>query len=346
MDANARAPNLIQSHMGKIVRCQECSETYRTLERLEDLRDNDGICLVCNAPIEVSDWDRVLASYDTYVFEESAAPTLDELRSGRGDVLTRAVDVSVSARTQVASAVVVAAVAGRGTLVTTEHGITLPDTTVVYFGVEQTPRPDAPLLQILSIKKEQTNTVVAPAFVEPFEVVGRSSRSDLAVIGVALSAGVPLAELTAIPVRPGQPRQLSWGSLVYIVGHPVGYQMVTRAIVSRPDLGPRDRFLTDGLLNEGASGSPILAVRGDSEQLEWVGIANAVASRTEYRLEAPGDPERRPGPPTLYEGPIYLSQFDVIRYGITFSIPIGEIRELLESLRPRLAEVGYPIPAI
>ncbi len=54
----------IQTSMGKIVRCQECSETYRSLERLEDLRDNDGICLVCNAPIEVSDWDRVLASYE------------------------------------------------------------------------------------------------------------------------------------------------------------------------------------------------------------------------------------------------------------------------------------------
>jgi S1-C subfamily serine protease len=289
---------------------------------------------------------RVRASYYTYVFEESDAPTLDELRNGRGDVLPRAVDVSVSSRTQVASAVVVAAVRGRGTLVTTEHGITLPDTTVVYFGVEKTPRPDGPLLQTLSIKREQTNTVVAPTFVEPFEVVGRSSRSDLAVIGVALSADVPLAELSAIAVGPGQPRQLSWGSLVYIVGHPAGYQMVTRAIVSRPDLGPRDRFLTDALLNEGASGSPILAVRGDSEKLEWVGIANAASSRTEYRLGAPGDPERTPGPPTLYEGPIYLSQSDVIRYGITFAIPIGEIRELLATLRPRLAEVGYPIPEL
>lgn len=50
--------------MGKTVRCPECGETYRSLDRLEDLRDNDGICLVCNAPIEVSDWDRVLASYE------------------------------------------------------------------------------------------------------------------------------------------------------------------------------------------------------------------------------------------------------------------------------------------
>ena len=50
--------------MGKVIRCPECSELYRTLERLEDLRDNDSVCLVCNSPIEVADWDRVLASYE------------------------------------------------------------------------------------------------------------------------------------------------------------------------------------------------------------------------------------------------------------------------------------------
>jgi hypothetical protein len=50
--------------MGKVIRCPECGEVYRMLERLEDLRDNDGVCLVCNAPIEVADWDRVLASYE------------------------------------------------------------------------------------------------------------------------------------------------------------------------------------------------------------------------------------------------------------------------------------------
>jgi hypothetical protein len=50
--------------MGKIIRCPECGEVYNNLEKLEDLRDNDGICLVCNGPIEVRDWDRVLASYE------------------------------------------------------------------------------------------------------------------------------------------------------------------------------------------------------------------------------------------------------------------------------------------
>ncbi len=50
--------------MGKVIRCEECGRAYRTLDDIEDLRDNDGICMSCNAVIEVSDWDRILASYE------------------------------------------------------------------------------------------------------------------------------------------------------------------------------------------------------------------------------------------------------------------------------------------
>jgi acetyl-CoA carboxylase beta subunit len=50
--------------MGKVISCEECRKAYRSLEALEDLRDNDSVCLVCNHPIEVDDWDRVLASYE------------------------------------------------------------------------------------------------------------------------------------------------------------------------------------------------------------------------------------------------------------------------------------------
>ena len=53
-----------QPVMGKTVRCRECGKVYRELDELEDLRDNDSVCLVCNSTIEVADWDRILASYE------------------------------------------------------------------------------------------------------------------------------------------------------------------------------------------------------------------------------------------------------------------------------------------
>ena len=58
--------------MGKIVRCRDCGKVYREVEELEDLRDHDSNCLVCNSPIEVADWDRVLASYEDDDEEEAS----------------------------------------------------------------------------------------------------------------------------------------------------------------------------------------------------------------------------------------------------------------------------------
>jgi hypothetical protein len=58
------SPLLHSTTMGKVVRCPECAKVYRDAEELEELRDNDSVCVICNAPIEVSDWDRILASWE------------------------------------------------------------------------------------------------------------------------------------------------------------------------------------------------------------------------------------------------------------------------------------------
>ena len=75
--------------MGRVIRCPECGEVYEDLETVETLRDNDGICLVCNAPIEVADWDRVLSSYSDDDYDDVDAMGMDEDdddEEWRGDV--------------------------------------------------------------------------------------------------------------------------------------------------------------------------------------------------------------------------------------------------------------------
>ena len=59
--------------MGRIIRCPQCTEVYRDLDAIEELRDNDGACVVCNHPIEVPDWDRVLASHEDDVYDDVEA---------------------------------------------------------------------------------------------------------------------------------------------------------------------------------------------------------------------------------------------------------------------------------
>jgi hypothetical protein len=128
------------------------------------------------------------------------------------------------------------------------------------------------------------------------------------------------------------------------VGHPGGYQMVTSAIVSRPVGRSGDGFLIDGLLNEGTSGSAILAVRGDTEQLEWVGIARAAAVRRESRLVPESEATPRSVSARPYEGRIFLREVEEIRYGIAFAIPMGEIRDFVRAHRSQAAAAGYPLP--
>jgi hypothetical protein len=49
--------------MGKTIRCDSCNKSYRTLKAIEALRENDGVCLECDNPIEVEDWDEVVDSW-------------------------------------------------------------------------------------------------------------------------------------------------------------------------------------------------------------------------------------------------------------------------------------------
>jgi hypothetical protein len=97
-------------------------------------------------------------------------------------------------------------------------------------------------------------------------------------------------------------------------------------------------------LNEGTSGAPIFAVRGDSDELEWVGMARAAAARTEYRLVPGADAGRAQDPRLPYDGPIFLREEEVIRYGIAFSVPVSEIRAFARDQRATLREARYPIP--
>lgn len=49
--------------MGKTIRCDSCRKSYRTLKAVEALHENDGVCLECENPIEVEDWDAIMDSW-------------------------------------------------------------------------------------------------------------------------------------------------------------------------------------------------------------------------------------------------------------------------------------------
>lgn len=288
---------------------------------------------------------RVTGVYDHYSFSPGTAPLEGDPLGA--EVMARAVDTFTNSTSREASAVQIARANRRVTLLTNQHAIHFPDTVVEYAEVAGRPRTATPgrrYIERVSVKRDQYNLIMDRAGIQPFEILARDPSADLALLGASYPIGTESLDLHVLQVQVGDADRLSWGSFVYVVGHPGGYPIVTRGIVSDPRREATSSFLVDGLWNEGISGGPILAVRGEDGTLEWVGIARAAAGRIEHRLvpdpEAIQDRDQR----LLYEGRIYLEEVQRILYGISLSVPMTTIREFVDRNRADLRRRGWDMP--
>ena len=288
----------------------------------------------------------VSRSYETYLFAEEEAPTDAEMRAPGSDIRGFAMDTVRSREGTASTGIVIASRSNVLTILTTDHGVSFPDTVINYFAQGPDVGDASPMIERITIKTRQENTVTGAWYVDPFEILARDPARDLALIGVRFEEEVNPGDRPPSRLVAGDPGRLSFGSLVYVVGYPAGFEMVTQGIVSNRGPGSNDAFLLDGLWNEGMSGAAILAVRGETDALEWVGIARAAAAQTEERLVAPEEAEVGQDPFAPYDGPVYLQSVQEIRYGVTFSVTMTEIRQFLAEHRSRLSTLGYPLPAL
>jgi len=129
------------------------------------------------------------------------------------------------------------------------------------------------------------------------KVIGRDSKTDIAVIKINAKTNLPAATL-------GDSDRLEVGEWVVAIGNPFGLDStVTSGIVSAKGRhigqGPYDNFVqTDASINPGNSGGPLINLRG-----EVIGINTAIFSRTGGNM------------------------------GIGFAIPINLVKEVLPQLR-------------
>jgi S1-C subfamily serine protease len=289
---------------------------------------------------------RVTGVYHHYRFSPESAPREGD-RLG-AEVLARAVDTATSSSSREASAVQIALAGLRVTLLTNDHAIRFPDTLVEY-ALAAGEEPDAQERRVIhrvSVKRGQYNLIMDRSGLQPFDVLARDVPSDLALIGATFPGDAESSSLSVLRVPVGDSDRLAWGSFVYVLGHPGGYPIVTRGIVSDPRREATPSFLVDGLWNEGTSGGPILAVRGDDGTLEWVGIARAAAGRTERRLAPDPETTESQDQRSLYEGRIYLEEAQRILYGISLSVPMTTIREFIDRSRSDLRRGGWGLPEL
>jgi S1-C subfamily serine protease len=282
------------------------------------------------------------ANYETYVFAPDAGVTQRDLADPAA--LDRASERFSEVTSKTGTAVIVARTMERAALVTNHHVVRFPPTIVHYFDEDRarTPRASRRVASV-AVRTQEWGLLADHAELGAFEVLARDTTHDIAVIEVRLPEGVAAAGFQPIAISPGDPRRLSWGSFLYVLGFPSRYAMVTRALVSEPNRDRHGGFLSDGLWNEGISGGVILAIRGDDGSLEWVGMTRAGAGTREVRLQPRADEMLEDDVGLLYDGPIYLEHTLRIQYGITFSVPMNRVRSFLADQRIMLQGRGYDL---
>ncbi|TVP43881.1 MAG: serine protease [Gemmatimonadales bacterium] len=282
------------------------------------------------------------AEYETFYFTPDAGVMESDLEDPA--VLERAVEQFTELDSKAGTAVVVARAEAAMALVTNDHVVHFPPVRILHLDDDalRLPRGQRRVASV-SIRRGEWGVLADNPELGTFAVLARDPVTDLAILEVSLPEWVPPTAFPRLGLPSGDPGRLSWGSFVYVLGYPSGYAMVTRAIVSDPDRDLRGGFLTDGLWNEGISGGVLLAVRGDTGALEWVGVARAGAGTREVRLQPGGFDFLEGDEGVLYEGPIFAESTLRIQYGITLSVSMTLIRSFLDEHRTLLQRRGHDL---
>lgn len=282
------------------------------------------------------------ATYETYEFAPGARVT--ERDALDPDVLATAQTRYTDQQSKTGTAVIIARTDRRVALITNDHVVRYPPVRI-HFADDDAPRQRRETRRVasVSIRRAELGGLTGHPGAGPLRVLARDSAADLAIVEVRLPELAVPERFPPLTIAPGNPRRLSWGSFVYVLGFPGGHPMATRALVSDPDRDRAGGFLTDGLWNEGISGGVVLAIRGDDGALEWVGMTRAGAGESEVRLQ-PADPELiDPDLAIRYDGPVYAEPTLRIRYGITYSVPMPTIRAFVHRHGALLRQDGYEV---
>lgn len=280
------------------------------------------------------------AEYVTYEFDERAGVTEADILAGAYE--SRA-DTSYSETlTKSGTATVIGRSDRRLTLLTVNHVVQFPPVQFHYFEegrdrgarARDATRPVA----AASIRVAERGLMLPRGVLLPYTVTARDERADIALLRVDLDSGVDADRFPVLELGIGDVRRLSWGAFVYVLGYPLGYPMVTRAIVSNPDWDGQGSFITDGIWNEGMSGGPIVAIR-DAGRLELIGLARASAAEREIRIR-PDTTLVTPGSTGVrYDGPLFVDAGFRFHYGIGLPVSLPSITAFLQregvSLRRR-----------
>jgi len=277
-----------------------------------------------------------LVEYDQYSFKRSdqiSPETINDIRYKRV-----ADQKSFFSESVHGTATIIWRDTKRVAVLTCAHVVDYSDTIYAYY--YDGPGKKTNILESVAIKRKHQIFIRDLPEDGLLEILAIDKDRDIAFLGNRFDELGPQIKAFAYPT--GNARKLEWGSFVYILGYPGGYQMVTRGIVSNPDPGTKGEFLIDALFNPGVSGGIVMAVKDGVPNFEFVGVARAVSAKYKNVIKPLKEShEEIYNPNVPFNGDIYVKLEKDINYGVTFAIDIETIADFYLEKRDYLISQGY-----
>jgi hypothetical protein len=277
-----------------------------------------------------------LVEYDRYDYDESDALKIKNLSNNSFKKL--AYNKGFFSESVHGTATIIYNVSGFVAVLTCAHIIDYPDTIISYFVDEHNQKTE--IIQSVSLKKKQLNFIRDLPGDGTLNLIVADNTLDVAFLGNKFEN--VSENIRTFSYSTGKAEKLEWGSFVYIMGYPAGYQMVTRGIVSNPYTGKKGEFLLDALFNTGISGGIVLAVKDGVPNFELVGIAKTVSAKYKNVLKPEKDSyEEIFNPNVPYTGNLYVKLEKDINYGVTFAASIEAISDIYFDNKSEFTRQGF-----
>lgn len=275
-------------------------------------------------------------TYQTYVFDPANYPTRQEVETMGPQAL--AIDTDTDSHSTAGTITVLENHQRRTTFITAAHVVSFADT--IWHRAENRSR-----LEAVSVKTSLVHFMFDDNDLHNLDVAIVDSRRDIALMVLDWTDG-DNPHLQELSLQPGDHEELDWTDMVYALGYPRGFQMVTRGMVSNFTTIPRRSFIIDAPFNRGFSGGLLFTVRRDGTGLNWVGMLSAAYAETEHYI-SPGEIEDEDYNPNIeYDGPLYLKRERRLNYGITYAIGMEEIGGFFRENSEDIRRLGLSVPDV
>lgn len=300
-----------------------------------DQNASDQLEEISNSIFRVSS----IAFYRTYTFGDTSRIKKTDLSEGL--IKQNSIKSTVTDKPILGTGTLIYLNSGAAGILTCAHVVSFPDTIITYFVDSAGVFMD--YIESISFKMKQD--VYVAGFPEGSEVniILKDDQLDIAFLGRQFDAA-SVSKFQVFNYPFGSSKELKWGTFVYLMGFPLNYKMVSRAIVSNPGYDRNGTFLIDAPVNRGFSGGIILALRDGVPNFELVGLIQSVPEEDENVLKpATIDKKYRYSTAVPYKGLAYVNQLKLFNYGIAKAVPVDLIVNYLKKNKELLISKGYDL---